>query len=148
MHQGQNHFSIGISYSSGAKHPICQPLEHESQINKMVDYPHNIQRNLVKSSWPSICKQWHLNIFSIVIGVEPIIYFVDWTWNQFTTTSSKSLLASIPCSEIVCLNLHWVYLILLTKSQFPFLMKWNWMFIFTSRKTQFCDLFYATPLVA
>ncbi len=48
MHQGQNHFPTSISFNGGVKHPICQPLEHQSQLNIMttlVDCPHNIQRN-------------------------------------------------------------------------------------------------------
>jgi hypothetical protein len=45
MHRGQAHFSTSTSFNGGVEHPICHPLEHQSQLNIMttiVDCPHNI----------------------------------------------------------------------------------------------------------
>jgi hypothetical protein len=50
MHRGQNHLLIGTSFTSGMRHPMCQPQEHSSQINMVAvpkDCPHNIYCRLV-----------------------------------------------------------------------------------------------------
>jgi hypothetical protein len=51
MHRGQNHLSIDTSYKGGVRHPMCHPLEHQSQINMAVAPMaclHNIPQSSVK----------------------------------------------------------------------------------------------------
>jgi hypothetical protein len=64
MHQKQNHFLVDTSSNGGTRHPICQPFEHQSQINVMVtiiNHSHNKKHmgTVTKdgSIWPSTLRR-------------------------------------------------------------------------------------------
>jgi hypothetical protein len=66
VHKRQTHFLTNISSNGGVRHPICDPLKHNSQINIIVtfeNYLHNInykptrKTNKDGSIWPSTLKK-------------------------------------------------------------------------------------------
>ncbi len=47
----QNHLPIDILFNGGVKHPIWQPLKHQSHIMVApIDYPHKRQQILIRTT--------------------------------------------------------------------------------------------------